>query len=378
MHTPWIGARRVAVIPALVTSPQFDPPPADWADQIRRRIFYDPDPTSGIDRSLRTYVHTVSYGKALLEADVFNPVPVQTSHCGAMQDEAIATLPAGHTYEYACVVFTAGSHNCRGWAFYENPPFPGTSNLRHWCYVSTGEGLGVWAMELMHTLTGFGDLYQTTDARPGGFDNMDCACGTHPSAFTKLKLNWLDQSQVRTTAAGPAATITLHALALLQPSPPGRVAAIRIPSTISQHYFLVEARLRVDPYERQTPGISTGLPSEGVVVYEIDEAVWAPVHLRAVLTAGQSYTHQSEQLQISVAAQVPGGFIVTVQSTEHPDCPTVRGQIAEAEAEIRGLQEELQHAAPGEKAAIVAQIRQWRARLRTAQQHATDLGCRLR
>jgi hypothetical protein len=66
---------------------------------------------------------------------------------------------------------------------------------------------------------------------------MDCACGTHPSAFTKLKLNWLDQSQVRTTAAGPAATITLHALALLQPSPPGRVAAIRIPSTISQHYF---------------------------------------------------------------------------------------------------------------------------------------------
>jgi hypothetical protein len=140
----------------------------------------------------------------------------------------------------------------------------------------------------------------------------------------------------------------------------------------------VEARLRVDPYERQTPGISTGLPSEGVVVYEIDEAVWAPVHLRAVLTAGQSYTHQSEQLQISVAAQVPGGFTVTVQSTEHPDCPTVRGQIAEAEAEIRGLQEELQHAAPGEKAAMIAQIRQWRARLRTAQQHATDLGCRLR
>lgn len=111
-------------------------------------------------------MHTVSDGKALLEADVFNPVPVQTSHCGAMQDEAIATLPAGHTYEYACVVFTGGSHNCRGWAFYENPPFPGTSNLRHWCYVSTGEGLGVWAMELMHTLTGFGDLYQTTDARP--------------------------------------------------------------------------------------------------------------------------------------------------------------------------------------------------------------------
>lgn len=377
MHTPWIGARRVAVIPALVTSPQFDPPPVDWVDQISRRLFYDPDPNSGIDRSLRTYVHTISYGKALLEADVFNPVRVQSSHCGAMQDEAIGTLPAGHSYEYACVVFTGGSHSCRGWAFYENPPFPGTRNLRNWCYVSTGEGLGVWGMELMHTLTGFGDLYQTTDSRPGGFDNMDCACGTHPSAFTKLKLNWLDQSQVRITAAGPAAAFTLHALALLQPSPPGRVAAIRIPSTISQHYFLVEARLRVDPYERQTPGISTGLPSEGVVVYEIDEAVWAPVHLRAVLAAGQRYTNRAEQLEIAVGAQVPGGFTVNVQSTEHPDCPGIRGQIGEAEAEIRGLQQDLQHAAPGEKAAIAAQIRKWRAIARTAQQHGTEIGCRL-
>jgi hypothetical protein len=362
----------------VVTDPQFDAPPADWVDQISRRIFYDPDPTSGLDRSLRTYVHTISYGKALLEADVFNPVSVQTSHCGAMQDEAIRTLPAGHSYEYACVVFSGGSHNCRGWAFYENPPFPGTSNLRHWCYVSTGEGLGVWAMELMHTLTGFGDLYQTTDARPGAFDNMDCACGTHPSAFTKLKLNWLDQSQVRTTSAGSSATFTLHALGLLQPSPPGRIAAIRIPSTISQHYFLVEARLEVDPYERSTPGVSAGLPGEGVVVYEIDEAVWAPVHLRAVLSTGQSYTNQSEQLQISATAQVPGGFTVTLQSTEHPDCSAIRHQIAEAEAEIRSLQEELQHAAPGEKADILDRIREWRAIQRTAQQHRTELGCRLR
>ena len=97
-----------------------------------------------------------------------------------------------------------------------------------------------------------------------------------------------------------------------------------------------------------------------------------------MLAAGQSYTNQAEQLQISAAAQVPGGFTVTVRSTEHPDCPAIRDQIAEAEAEIRSLQEDLQHAAPGEKAAIVAQIRRWRATLRTAQQRATELACRLR
>ena len=265
-----------------------------------------------------------------------------------LQDEAIRRLPAGHSYEYACVVFTGGSHNCRGWAFYENPRFPGTSSLRHWCYVSTGEGLGVWAMELMHTLTGFGDLYQTTE------------------------------SQVRTTGAGSGATFTLHAPGLLQPSPPGRIAAIRIPSTISQHYFLMEARLGVDPYERSTPGVSAGLPPEGVVVYEIDEAVWAPVHLRAVLSTGQSYTNQAEQLEISATAQVAGGFTVTLRSTEHPDCSAIRHQIAEAEAEIRSLQEELQHAAPGEKAEILDRIREWRAIQRTAQQHGAELGCRLR
>lgn len=114
------------------------------------------------------------------------------------------------------------------------------------------------------------------------------------------------------------------------------------------------------------------------MVYEIDEAVWAPVHLRAVLTAGQSYTNQAEQLQISVTAQVPGGFTVTVQSTEHPDCPAIRRQIAEAEAEIRSLQEELQHAAPGERPRLSRRSANGEPPLRTAQQHGTDLACRLR
>jgi len=204
MHTPWIGSRKIAVIPAVVNDPKFNPPPANWVDLIRQRIFYDPDPASGVDRSLRAYIHTISYGKALLEADIFDPVTIPWSHCGAAQDAAIQASPAAHAYGYACVVFMGGTHGCQGWAFYDNPPFPfnppppsGTNNLCNWCYVSMDASLGVWSMEIMHATTGFGDLYNT-NPHPGNFDNMACSCGTHPSTFTKLKLGWLDPSLVHT------------------------------------------------------------------------------------------------------------------------------------------------------------------------------------
>ena len=376
MHAPWVGRRRIAVIPTIVDDASFDPAPADFAEVVRRRIFYDPDPQSGVDRSLRSYIFAVSYGRALLEADVMEPVSVPHSHCGAMQDDAIRTLPAGHGYEYACVVFPGGTHGCQGWAFYDQSPFPGTTNLRNWCYVSLDASLGVWAMETMHALTGFGDLYQTTDGRPGAFDNMDCSCGTHPSAFTKLKLGWLEESQVIQASSQSRLTANLHALCLLQPSPPGRAAAVRIPANSGGRYLLAEARLRLDPYERTTSGVSTGIPNDGVIVYEVNESVWAPLHLRAQLAPGGSYENQADGIRISVVGTIPGGFSVEVASSEHPDCPAIRQAIAEAEAEIRDLQNDLQHAAPAEKAAIVREIRRWQAVLRTEQAKATSLGCR--
>ena len=44
-------------------------------------------------------------------------------------------------------------------------------------------------------------------------------------------------------------------------------------------------------------------------------------------------------------------------------CQPLADQVSEITAEIRGLQEDLQHAAPGEKAAIVRQIRMLQTRL---------------
>jgi hypothetical protein len=45
----WIGPRRVAYVPAIVNDPSYDPPPPNWADLVRARVFYDPDPASGVD-----------------------------------------------------------------------------------------------------------------------------------------------------------------------------------------------------------------------------------------------------------------------------------------------------------------------------------------
>jgi hypothetical protein len=341
--------------------------PPDWLGTMRQRIFYDPHPASGEDCSLRAYYHAISYGRAWLEADVFDEVSVATSHCGAMQDEAISRLPAGHSYERACVVFPAGTLGgaCAGWAFFGL--FPGTSDLRAWCYVAMDAPLGVWAMELLHILTGFGDLYNPINPAtpsPGDFDVMDCACGTHPSAFTKQQMGWLDPTHVPTfTGAGPA-TYTLHALGLLQPSPPGRVVAVKVPSSADPtHYYLVEARLRVDRFERPTQGFSRGIPSEGVVVYEIDEMtpplkVW--LRTPTALSPGQVYENPdpTERLAVEAGSRLPGGFSVTIQrQTDPPECATLLQTMRELEDEIAGLQADLGTAAPGEKPRIVAAIR---------------------
>jgi hypothetical protein len=377
MHTPWIGPRKIVVIPAIVNDPQYISPPSNWVSLIQQRLFFDPDPNTGADRSLRSYIHTISYGKALLEADVVNPVTVQPCDINA----TIESCPTSHLYEYACLVFMGGTHGCGGWAFWHtlfpyNPP-RSPNNMRNWCRVNMGESLGIWAMEVMHMTTSFGDLYNT-NPHPGNFDNMACSCGTHPSTYTKLKLGWLDPNDVPTVSYGSTTNFTLHALALLQPPPPGRVTAVRIPSKISQHYYLVEARLRADHYERATPGISNGIPSEGVVVYEVNEAAW-PVRLRtpAALTVGQMYSNPAEQLDIEVIAAVPGGFTVSIKYPENPKCASLRESITQAEDENDYLQEELRSAAPGAKPRIAARIKRLQAQIRRERQEAINLGCRL-
>jgi len=210
---------------------------------------------------------------------------------------------------------------------------------------------------------------------------MDCACGTHPSAFTKLNFGWLDPSEVVTVAAGaPSHSQPIHALSSPLPAAPtpGRAHAIKAPSTSPQRYYLIEARLRTDVYESSTPDVSSGLPAEGLVVYWIDETAWPPVHLRKVLSnIGDSYADTSQGLSVTLDAEIPLGLVARVDRGEPAECNWIRDQLADIEAEIADLQQELQHAAPGEKAQIVAQIRRLQAQARILRERGRHLACAL-
>src|SRR6185436_16264297 len=54
----WIGKKKIAFVP--VFRPNAHPPdqiPTDWEKQILQRVLFDPNPTTGGDRSLRAYIH---------------------------------------------------------------------------------------------------------------------------------------------------------------------------------------------------------------------------------------------------------------------------------------------------------------------------------
>lgn len=370
----WVGSQSVAYIPTIpINDGRFNAPPPNFKEVVEQRLLYDPDP-NGLDRSLCSYIFKVSNGRASLEPTVFapvtvpNPLPISLADAsGAAITEALANQPG---FQNACVVFPGADFNPLDWAFWNNPPI-GNTNVTNFCYDFLTSGVGPWAMELTHILTFFGDLYKTTDADPNGFDNMSCACGVHPSTFTKLKLGWLDESEIVDVFTGPAVTQTLHALALPRPSPPGRCTAFRIPTGDPQHYFLVEARLRTDAFD-------AGIPSEGVAVYEVEEAVWAPLHLRTVplLGVSQSYVNPSfRNLTVTVNAAVPGGFTVQVEVPEDSRCPVLRSEIDTIQGEIQDLESIIGDLPPKERGAIELRIRALKAQLMNLNTQLRQLGC---
>lgn len=192
----WNGLKRIAFVPVHRSNahPPDQPVPADWAADILARVLYDPNAALGTDRSLRTYIHTTSSGRADLDAVV---MPMRTID---QQD-----VPPDQ---------------------FENEMGP---QLRE-AGFAMAEGVGPWAMELMHCLTSFDDLYPF-GGNMGMYDEMASNGGTHPSAYTKAAIGWLGQSSVA-QHSGLAATYDLHTVGLVQPPPTGRRAATRIGSQV--------------------------------------------------------------------------------------------------------------------------------------------------
>lgn len=67
----WVGTKKLALVPVFRPNAHpADQIPPDWPNEILRRVLFDPDPMTGADRSLRTYILKASSGRADLDAVV--------------------------------------------------------------------------------------------------------------------------------------------------------------------------------------------------------------------------------------------------------------------------------------------------------------------
>ena len=307
---PWIGRKKIAFVP--LSRPNAHPPdaiPPNWENDILRRALNDPDPTTGKDKSLRAFIQTVSSGVADLEAIVTERHSVDQQDVPAsILDSAIGARLRADGFDAAAIVMLGG-------------PGAGT-NSGFWSRFVMLEGVGVWAMELMHGLTGFTDIYpfgddvDQQDPVMGLYDEMSASAGTHPSAYTKAGIQWLDRATIA-EHHGRAGLYTLHAISLAQPPPSGQVAAVKIGAGVP--YLMVEARLKADQFD-------AAIPKEGVIVYAVqtpDPLGHRVNHLRPLilktpqaLSAGQAFT--ADGLSVSVTASIPGGFVVAVEDRNAP------------------------------------------------------------
>lgn len=334
MSNPWIGAWRIAVVPAFKTN--YDRQPStDWSYQVMSRVFYDPQPPNGLDRSLQNYIQAASSGRANIVGNVFPPV---WSDDDDTVGKAIRSLPPNHGYNHILVVLphSLGLHR-RPYALWDGSPLNGiTAWARVAMYENTGltqpQSIGVWAMEVLHMTTELADLYNVAP-HLGRYDVMaDAYASSHPSAHTKRIFGWVPANAVARHSAGSSG-YQLHAVGLPQPPPPGRVTAVDIPARGSPNRFLIEARRNVDQYERSDSG-GDGIPQEGVIVYEVENETNVYLRTLTALQPGQTYSNTSAGFDIRVANAFPGGYGVDVTTTPSSDCPDILKQIEVLEEAI--------------------------------------------
>jgi hypothetical protein len=312
----WLGLKTLAFIPLSRTNA--NPPdviPADWAGQIMQRVYYDQDPKTGMDRSVRAWVHTVSSGVADIAVVVQQPQTI------AGQDIAFDVLEAtqgaqlrANGFNGAAIVMLGGPGGGESGGF--------------WSRFCMSDNLGNWVGELVHQ-TGtcnLPDLFDFTDVYPDqnmvGFDQEAGYLATHFCAWTKRALGWIQPSTVQ-LHSGTSATYTLHAISLIQPPPPGRIAALQI--GVQVPYLMVEARLRADQFD-------ANIPSEGVIVYQVQTSdplgnaqnSMPPLNLltKTALTAGQSFVAASGVTVTVNNAVLGGGFSISVSGGPHPTSST--------------------------------------------------------
>jgi hypothetical protein len=329
---PWLGVQKIAVVPTFNT--QFDgPAPPDWDYLVMSRVLYDPDPATGVDRSLRAYINALSYGQAVLNVQQF---PHAFSNGPSVVEAAYQSLPHGHDCPYVlCVIpWADGDINRKGWfrtvgengvkavarvAMYDILP------------IKRRQTTGVWAMELLHAMVGWPDLYKANGALMGAWDNMTYNAGTHSCAHLKLRPGWLAATDIA-NHQNDEQDYDLQSLSTMPP-PPGRFAAVRIKSPKTGNTFMVEARLKSDAYEMGFgPLIGggrefSGLPGAGVIIYQVHDDLQETYFTAGPLSPGQSYQNSAEGISIAVLSTIDQGMRIRAGGLHDPRCPRLREQL---------------------------------------------------
>jgi hypothetical protein len=329
MTVPWQGRVSIAIVP--VWNDQVDAAPSsDFRNQVTRRVFYDPQGTDDADDSLQNYIWTVSYGQASISGAVFPPV---RSSGADVTGAAMDSLPAGHGYTHLLAVLPHGFGPNRGaWAWWDIAPRNGITAFARVALFeeptqTRRQSTGAWAMETLHMVTEFGDLYNVSPSM-GAYDVMaNARSSSHPCAHTKSAMGWIAPTGIVLHRSGRRSFV-LHAIGLRQPPPPDRVTAVRIPARSGSRSFIAEARLEVDQYERRDPS-GDGIPAEGVIVYEVASLLDVRLRTSTALGQGQRYTNSDEGISVSVSSTVPGGRGISVTRAEDPQCEGLRELIAQ-------------------------------------------------
>ena len=215
---------------------------------------------------------------------------------------------------------------------------PSGTSAGFWSRVVMAESNGVWLMELIHSLTGFVDLYpfpndtDPVDRNIGTFDEMSATSQTHPTIFTKNELGWLGTGCIGSYQFG---TSSGHGFILLNNSSPpqftppdcnsGGVFAVRIGDDFP--YVMVESRRKSDQFETGMPSTGDpqemGITSEGVIAYRVQirnatnnvrEGGKIPLYLltQTALHAGESMTLDNG-VTLTVTTETPKGHIIRLE-----------------------------------------------------------------
>jgi len=337
----WLGLKRLAFIPLIRSNISTDVPPPDWPDQIGQRAFLDKfqqNPTTAAvqytDRSVRSYIHTVSYGLADIDVEV-QPMQtvVGTGTDGRNVEPNVLEATMGNQlrangFDGAAIVMLGGPY--------------GGETIGYWSRFCMSDDLGHWVGELVHqpNLSNLPDLWDYDQEYPGEsmgtFDQESELYGaTHFSAWTKRLIKWLDPSTVSLHLGGMA-DYTLHAVGLIQPPPAGRVAAVQIGQQVP--YLMVEARLRADQFD-------VNISTEGVIVYQVQtsdptgEPQLVPqlnLLTKTALAVGQSFTTDSG-VTVHILSSVPGGFSITVNVQGWQHLSPIPGHTLQADLDCSGL-----------------------------------------